>query len=206
MTALQFTSWFESLPRLFGLGIEDEDEPRFDLLALPADVELRRYAPALFAEVTLSVEEHAAVAQGLELLVRYVLGENTPRAEWPDSVREHGAAHMPMTTPLVHVRSADEWKVRLFLGNEMAAVEAPALNDPRVRLVESPERVVVVTSFRGHDSSPRKKAEKRLLAWLASQSTWSRAGEIELADYDARAKLPFFDRHELQIEITESSR
>ncbi|MBN8616346.1 MAG: heme-binding protein [Deltaproteobacteria bacterium] len=204
MTALSFTSWFESLPRLFGLGIEDEDEPRFDVLALPADVELRRYAPALFVEVTLPGDEDASVAVGRDLLVRYVLGENAPRAEWPDSIREHGAAHMPMSTPLVSVRGADGWRVRLFLGNEMAAIEAPAPMDPRVRLVESPERVVAVTSLRGHDGSPRRKAEKRLLAWLASQSTWSRAGEIELADYDARAKLPFFDRHELQIEITES--
>lgn len=204
MTALPFfTSWIETLPRVLGLALEDEDEPRFDVLALPADVELRRYAPALFAEVTLAGDEDASVARGLDLLVRYVLGENAPRAEWPDSIREHGAAHMPMTTPLVHLRSADGWRVRLFLGNEMAAIEAPTPIDPRVRLVESPERVVAVTGFRGH-GSPRRKAEKRVLAWLASQTTWSRAGEIEIADYDARAKLPFFDRHELQIEITES--
>lgn len=202
MLAFPLSSWLESLPRLFGLALEDEDEPRYDVLASDGGVELRRYASALFAEVDRVGDEDVVIGEGLELLARYALGANAPRPEWPDGRSAASGARLPLTTPLVHRRVGDGWIVSLFLGNDMTEIEVPAPTDPRVRLSVSPERVVAVLGFRGHeDRAHRARARVRLEGWLRAHGEWGARGEVAWAQYDARSRLPFLDHNEAHLEL-----
>ncbi len=55
------------------------DEPAYSVELKDGDFEIRRYAPLLAAEVTVTGERSAAINQGFRLLADFIFGNNTAR-------------------------------------------------------------------------------------------------------------------------------
>lgn len=188
------------------LGIRLEAEPRHDVIDRIGDVEIRRYAPALLAQVSVDGAHEQALDRAFEKLAGYIYGENV------------AAEKMHMTTPVFHRESADPtvpvlergrgggWTVAFFLGNDMAPADVPAPNDPSIELVEAPATVVAALRYSGHnDARARERARAELLAALDGASRWSVADDVLWAQYDQPFAVPFLKRNEAQVAVRERS-
>jgi hypothetical protein len=202
---IPFVEILKSIPGTFGIRLEEQ--PKFDVVETLTDgVEVRRYARALVAEVTVGSDHDDAVDEGFERLARYIFGENAGREVLPmtSPVTQRGD-RLPMTTPVTQRPEDGAWTIAFFLSNADRASDAPRPNDPAVRLVEHPARLLAAARYSGNNTEPRREAARtRLLEALASSGFQPVEG-VHWAQYDAPFAVPFLKRNEALVEVIPGS-
>ena len=71
VTSLPVTDVLRGAIGLFGIGLDEA--PRFEVLERDGDIEVRRYAPALVAEITVPGPRSRAVDEAVRRLEGYLL-------------------------------------------------------------------------------------------------------------------------------------
>lgn len=200
---LPFKELLKSVPGFFGIRLEEE--PRYDVVDKDGEIEVRRYAPALLAEVTVARQHDAALDEGFDILAKYIFGENGRREQFGTERAQDGET-MEMTTPVTHRHADGAWTISFFLGNDMTPAEAPAPKDPRVKLRLEEARTVAVARYTGNnDKEKRTAARAALLQWVDASSKWSLDGQVFWAQYDAPFVIPFLKRNEAQVEVVRTA-
>lgn len=199
MTKLPFSEILKSVPGFFGIRLEQE--PKFEVLEHIGDdeaVEIRRYAPALLARVTIEGNHDEAVDAGFDRLARYIFGDNTPVGLRGGE----GGEKLAMTVPVRQEQTAGGWTIGFFLSNDLEAGGAPQPLDPGIELVREPVRIVAALRYRGNNTDERRLAATRdLLAALAADPRWRADDEVRWAQYDAPFVIPFLKRNEAQVAV-----
>jgi hypothetical protein len=207
VTKLPFTEILKSVPGFFGIRLEEE--PKFEVvehLGPDESIEIRRYAPALLARVTVAGDHDEAVDEGFDRLARYIFGDNRPAGLAEMRTRANdgagGGEQMAMTIPVRQEQAAGGWTIAFFLSNDLEASGAPQPNDPGIELVREPVRVVAVLRYRGNNSDERRLgATRELLGALADHPRWRVDDEVTWAQYDAPFVIPFMKRNEAQVAV-----
>lgn len=122
------------------------EEPDFDVvLQLDGnDVELRRYAPYVVAQVRVDGPADRADSEGFRALAGYIFGKNK------------GERRLEMTAPVTRAAApvartpdADAYVVQFVLPRGVTLATAPEPIDPRVQLHEVPSRLVSAIRYSG---------------------------------------------------------
>ncbi len=178
----------KSVPGLVGIRLEDQ--PRFEVLQHLGDIEIRRYLPALHAQVTLAGSRKDALDRAFDVLAGYLFGANAEQRR------------MSMAVP-VYQNEGPQWTIGFFVSNDMVPSELPRPNDTRIELVRVPERLIASLRYAGNNTDERlREAGSRLVTELRQQSHFAKAGEVFWAQYDAPFTVPFLKRNEAQVEVT----
>lgn len=179
------------------------DEPAFTVETKDGDFEIRRYAPLLAAEVTVTGDRSTAINQGFRLLADFIFGNNTAKAkiDMTAPVTQQSSEKIAMTVPVTQQAAGNEWKVRFMMPAEYTAETLPVPNDQRVRIVAEPEKRFAVIRFSGW-SSEANLAEHRakLEAWVKDRAL-STVGPPIAGFYNPPWSLPFLRRNEYLIEL-----
>lgn len=196
------TDMLSSIPGV--LGIRLEQEPAHEVIDRVGDVEIRRYAPALLAQVTVPGAHEQALDAAFETLASYIYGENA-RAEkmhmtTPVWQRDSGDA----STPILASGQGDGWTVAFFLGNEVGAGDVPRPNDPAITLVQAPERLVAALRYSGNnDAQSRRASRERVLHAVHASRRWAVDDEVTWAQYDQPFAVPALKRNEAMVAVRE---
>lgn len=182
------------------------EEPAFENLGTEAGIEFRRYGPRLAAETLVEANETAARSAGFSRLAGYIFGGNAGRARIamtaPVAQQAQGA-RIAMTAPVAQEAVGEGHAIRFFL--PAALRDAPAPNDPRVRIVEVPGETVAVFRFTGGtDPDSVAAARARLLAALP-RTSWVAAGEPVTWFYDPPWTIPALRRNEVAVPVAARS-
>lgn len=165
------------------------EEPQFDVLAETEDYEIRRYLPYLVAEVDVAGD--AAGNQAFRMLAGYIFGDND------------AGEKMQMTAPVESRASAEDSAVTyaFVMEGKYTLATLPSPNDPSVRLLERPARIVAVRKFSGRWSEANVgKNEARLLSDLRKNGV-PIVGDVELARYDSPFTPWFMRRNEIIVPV-----
>ncbi|MCU0953794.1 MAG: heme-binding protein [Hyphomicrobium sp.] len=178
-------------------------EPAHAVESQDGDFEIRRYAPALAAEVTTSGDRNTAIGAGFRLLADYIFGNNTKKQaiEMTSPVTQQRSEKIAMTVPVTQQASGSDWIVRFIMPATYTPDTLPVPNDPRVRIVAIPEKRVAAVRFSGRSTDEnlsRHRAE--LEAWMKSRGLKA-AGEPTVAFYNPPWSLPFLRRNEFLVEL-----
>lgn len=196
--SIPFVDWLKSVPGVFGIRLEEE--PKYDVVEEEGDVQVRHYAPALLAEVTMPGSHDQALDQAFNVLANYIYGKNAPSEAGVPGPR---GEYLAMTTPVLQSPEGNGWTVAFFLGNAMTAEDAPAPIDQRIRLRQAPAQTVAVVRYSGNnDDAERAAARAELDAFLARSPRWTRDGSVYWAQYDQPFAVPFLKRNEAQVAVT----
>ncbi|PWS37699.1 heme-binding protein [Falsiroseomonas bella] len=177
------------------------EEPRFDALGTEAGLEIRRYAPRLAAETTVSADEAAARNEGFSRLARYIFGANQGSAKIAMTAPvAQEPTRIAMTAPVAQQATADGYRIRFFL--PAALRDPPAPDDPRVTIAEVPGETVAVLRFSGVPN-PDAVAEARaqLLATLP-RTRWTASGDPVAWFYDPPWTIPALRRNEVAVPVS----
>jgi SOUL heme-binding protein len=198
-----FVEILKTIPGFFGIRLEEE--PRHEVIEQLGDIEIRRYAPALLAEVTVQGAHDEALDAAFDRLARYIFGGNSRREDMhmTNPVYQGKGAHLPMTTPVTKSAQGGGWTVAFFLSNDLRPDEAPQPDDSTINLIRSPERLVASLRYRGNNTEERMHdARAELLEALSKHPEYKVDSGVYWAQYDAPFVLPFVKRNEAQVELT----
>lgn len=178
---------------LFGIGLDEA--PRFEVLERDGDIEVRRYAPALVAEITVSGPRSRAVDEAVRKLEGYLFGHEHPLT----GLLELGPRP---STPTMYQGRLGRWRVPIFVSNDVDLASAPVPRDEAIELIEEPARIVAVTHLTGEDSEPhRAEARERIASWLRGNPRYRRDASVYWSRYDAPFVVPFVESDEAQVEL-----
>ncbi len=181
------------------------EEPDYELERRIGRFEVRRYRPHAVAETVVQAASwEDAINEGFRRLARYIFGANERRQTIPmttpvgaRSTRERIA----MTAPVSSRRSPEGYVVTFAMPRARPLESLPVPQDPRVHLVQIPERRVAVLRY--HGSYRRRRTEERQAELLARvrAAGLEPTGDPEFAGYDAPSTLPLLRRVEAWLRV-----
>jgi len=196
-----FTDILKSIPGTFGIRLEEE--PKFDVVETSDEIEVRRYRPALLAEITLPGGHDRAVDQAFDRLSAYIFGENSTQAKMHMTIpvyQREGVSDAPWMKA-----KSGEWTIGFFLGNDLAPEDVPKPTDKSIQLRTVPARSIAVVRYTGNNTDERRaEARDKLRGWLALHPEYRADTSVYWAQYDAPFVVPFLKRNEAQVALIET--
>ncbi len=198
-----FVEILKGIPGIFGIRLEAE--PRHEVVEKIGEVEVRHYAPALLAEITVPGDHDKALDAAFDRLARYIFGANSKdeHLSMTNPVYQGKGQGLPMTAPVRPAHHGQGWTVAFFLSNDLTVEEAPRPDDEAIRLIRSPGHLVGVLRYRGNNTEGKMHdARSELLEALRADATYEVEGDVYWAQYDAPYVIPFVKRNEAQVELS----
>lgn len=205
---------------LFAAGpiMSDVERPTYEVITQNAEgnIEVRRYAPMMVAEVTVEGTRRDASGDGFRLLADYIFGNNTVATDiaMTAPVEQQAASQkIAMTAPveqrnISHSNAKDNaestWQIRFVMPSEWTRETLPVPNNPRVIIKEIPAEIFVAITFSGRatdDNIARHTAE--LEAYLAAENLTTE-GAAKYAFYNPPWTLPFMRRNEVMFQLADN--
>ncbi|SLN20196.1 SOUL heme-binding protein [Roseivivax jejudonensis] len=173
-------------------GYRGYEAPDYTVEARAGDVEIRRYAPHLVAEVTLAGPRDGALRQGFRILAGYIFGKNASE--------EKIAMTVPVTRqPAVAaaVPDGDAWTVSFVVPRGRSQSDLPEPHREGIRLTERPAERLAVLAFSGLATEARiARQARRLDAGIAALGE-TPSGALRAMWYDDPFTLPWRRRNEI---------
>mgnify|MGYP003703755671 FL=1 len=193
------------------------EEPRYEVTTRAEPYEVRRYAPMLIAQTWVEGDMDDAGSQGFRAIADYIFGNNRlpngPSAKIAMTApvtMEPQSAKIAMTAPVTmqaeedatSMKAAQRWRVHFVMPSQYTLANIPKPNNPRVTLVEVPEKWVAVLRYTGLNTRQRVQTKTdELLAWVKTQGLKT-TGQPQLSRYDPPWTLPMWRRNEIMVDIT----
>jgi hypothetical protein len=180
------------------------EEPDYQIVRTLGEIEVRRYAPYLVAEVVLEVPAEDAGNQAFPILAGYIFGKNKgdKRFAMTAPVTQRAASvRMEMTAPVTQSPVAGGTRVQFVLPRGVTMETAPEPLDPRVRIREEPAATWAVIRYSGR-WTPENDLEQLGKLKAALQAAGLKAhGEPVVARYNPPFTPWFMRRNELWLGV-----
>ncbi len=178
---------------LFSHAIE---EPDYEVIRTFDNVELRRYAPYVVAEVVLDTPAEDAGSQAFPILAGYIFGKNKGEKKF--------AMTAPVTqtaAPVTQAAAAGGTRVEFVLPKGVTLATAPEPVDPRVQLRVVPAATWAVIRYSGTWSQSNYLEHLAELKASLDAAGVATQGEPVFARYDAPFTPWFMRRNEVWLAL-----
>ena len=186
---------------LFSHAIE---EPDYELLRTIDQVELRRYAPYVVAEVVLDTSAEDAGTQAFPILAGYIFGKNKGEKKFAMTAPVTQTAtpvRMDMTAPVTQSAVAGGMRVQFVLPKGVTLATAPEPIDPRVQLRQEPGGTWAVIRYSGTWSQSNYLEHLAELKATLEAAGLATQGEPVLARYNPPFTPWFMRRNEIWLAL-----
>jgi hypothetical protein len=189
------------------------ETPKYAVIKEDGNFEIRRYAPRIVAEVSVSGELDNASSQGFRLLAGYIFGDNRISTPQAMTVSPDQSTKIAMTAPVTlepldqtpAMTASRQWRVEFTMPSEYTLATLPKPTNSAVQIREVPARTYAAIRYSGLNTESRINEEtSRLQVWTQQQGLES-TGVAELARYNPPWTLPMFRRNEILIPIKDPS-
>ena len=180
------------------------EQPNYGVLSSSTDdIEIRRYAPMVIAEVEVRGAREEAISDGFRLLADYIFGNNTTQQDiaMTAPVQQQANKKIAMTAPVQQQSSGDRWKVSFVMPAEYSLATLPEPNNEQVKLKQIPAKDFIAIQFSGTNSKQNITKHERQLRQYIERNNIQTLGTPKYAFYNPPWTLPFMRRNEVMIEI-----
>ncbi|CAG7857536.1 hypothetical protein MCAMS1_02400 [biofilm metagenome] len=185
-------------------GIQTEDSPVYGLMEEYDPIEIRHYYPYLTVQTEDSGDYDAATEKSFFRLFDYINGKNQTQQKLTMTapvLQASKGEKIQMTAPVFQAQSGKTWTMRFVLPLEYDLATAPKPSDPKVTLVEIPEKKVAVLRFTGFFSeNTLSETKAELMAWLKEKKIKPLSEPLS-AGYNPPWTIPFLRRNEIHVDI-----
>jgi len=181
------------------------EEPDHEVMRKLGDqIELRRYAPHVVAEVVLQASADEAGNQAFPILAGYIFGKNKGERKFAMTApvtQSAVPAKMAMTAPVTQSAAPGGMRVQFVLPRGVTLGAAPEPLDPRVQLRLVPASQWAVIRYSGTWSQANYDEHLALLQAALEQAGVATQGEPVLARYNAPFTPWFLRRNEIWLAL-----
>jgi SOUL heme-binding protein len=186
---------------LFSQAIE---EPEYEVIRTFDNVELRRYAPYVVAEVVLDTPADDAGRQAFPILAGYIFGKNKGERTFAMTApvtQTAAPVRMDMTAPVTQTGVAGGTRVQFVLPKGVTLATAPEPIDPRVQLRLEPAASWAVIRYSGTWSRANDLEHLGALRTALEAAGVATQGEPVLARYNPPFTPWFLRRNEIWLAL-----
>ena len=181
------------------------EEPAYDVLLETKYYELRRYQPYIVAEVDVDENFKRAGNSAFRVLAGYIFGDNEPQQKMAMTapVESTEGERMNMTAPVTS-RAGDReasFTYAFVMERKYTMDTLPRPNNPDIRLVQRPERIMAVHRYSGTWSKERYEEHEKLLLDALATDRIETVGAPVFARYNAPFTPWFLRRNEIMVEV-----
>lgn len=163
--------------------------PAYAVIAAHGNIEIRRYAPMIVAQVQVQGPRKEAINAGFRTLADYIFGNNALQAK------------VAMTAPVQQQPSDGGWAVSFVMPRAYTMDTLPRPNTPDIALEAVPETTWAVIRFSGtHSDENLGTHEAELRQHIESQGIGT-TGPPKYAFYNPPWVLPWMRRNEIMMEV-----
>lgn len=200
------TELLKGIPGFFGIHLNEE--PKYELVYSEENVQIRRYAPVVMAQITVDGEYDEFREKAFHSLADYIFGDNIrdekmTLTEAPPT--ERAESILPMTSPVFQEKSASGWTMSFILPAAYTMATAPKPTNPQIQLKQRPEKLVAVWCYSGNNTPEKiQEAKNELTQWLQQNPIFHPKSHFWWAQYDAPLTIPFLKKNEMHIWVEEN--
>lgn len=186
------------------------EEPAFEILLETPEYEIRRYQPTLVAEVDVDGSLRSSGSAAFRALADFIFGNNTANEKMKmtapvesTAVEPTEGVRMKMTAPVTSIESADgeRYTYAFVMEDKYSLDSLPEPNNPRIRIVERPARVMAVHRFSGRWTEERYEEHENVLLNALRAAQIKSIGKPVFARYNAPFMPWFLRRNEVMVRI-----
>jgi hypothetical protein len=181
------------------------EEPAYEVLLETKYYELRRYQPYIVAEVDVDESFKQAGNSAFRVLAGYIFGDNEPQQKMAMTapVESRQGERMNMTAPVTSRagKGAGSFTYAFVMERKYTMDTLPRPNNPDIRLVERPERIMAVHRYSGTWSEERYSEHEKMLLDALAVDRVEIVGEPVFARYNAPFTPWFLRRNEIMVEV-----
>lgn len=190
---------------LWGYFSSRVEQVEYTVIEKVGDYEIRDYSPHIGAQVVIQSSNSESMDRGFGIIARYISGDNTKKQSiaMTAPVKEQGleSEKISMTAPVVAKKDGDSKIISFVMPKEYTLETLPTPNDPRIKLVEVPEKRMAALRFSWFRGENRIiKMEEKLLSYL-NEDDVEIIGSPSYAGYNAPWTPPWMNRNEILVEI-----
>ena len=180
------------------------EEPDYEVIREFDNVELRRYASYVVAEVVLDTSAEDAGNQAFPILAGYIFGKNKGEKKFAMTApvtQTAAPARMDMTAPVTQAAVAGGMRVQFVLPKGVTLATAPEPSDPRVQLRVEPVGKWAVIRYSGTWSQSNYLEHLGELNVALQKAGVATKGEPVLARYNPPFTPWFMRRNEIWLAL-----
>lgn len=184
------------------------ETPAYSVEKSLSAAEIRRYAPRIVAEVTVTGSRSGAINQGFRILAGYIFGGNEGAAKvaMTSPVAQMPAEKIAMTSPVAQTPAAGAgengpWVVQFTMPSQYSLDTLPRPKDASIRFVPQPADRQLALQFSGlAGTGVLAEKEAQLRAIAAAEGLELAAGPMYYF-YDDPFTLPWNRRNEVAFAL-----
>jgi len=177
------------------------ETPAYTVETTDGTVEIRRYAPHIAAEVTVTGSRDAAIGAGFRMLAGYIFGGNAAKQKVAMTTPVTQSEKIAMTTPVTQTGAGTSWTVQFMMPAAWTLDTLPTPKDDRIRFVTTPARRMVALTFPGIPTTAALESRTASLrAWAAAEGL-TLQGPPQFLFYDSPMTLPWNRRNEVAFDL-----
>ncbi|GFE64647.1 SOUL family heme-binding protein [Litoreibacter roseus] len=169
------------------------ETPPAEVIRSAGDIELRRYAPHVVAEVRVRGSRRGAASKGFRMLAGYIFGKNETDAG--DSTK------IAMTAPVTQMPEGDAWDIRFMMPASYTLDTLPTAKDPAIRFFETQPETQLVLQFSGRWSDAILGEKTNDLRQFAASEGLEIVEPPIFHFYDDPFTLPWNRRNEVAFRV-----
>jgi hypothetical protein len=181
------------------------EEPAYEVLLETKYYEVRRYEPYIVAEVDVDESFKRAGNSAFRVLAGYIFGDNVPQQKMAMTapVESREGERMNMTAPVTSRAGGGEgsFTYAFVMERKYSMDTLPRPNNPDIRLVQRPGRIMAVHRYSGTWSEERYAEHEKILIDALTIDRVAIVGVPVFARYDAPFTPWFLRRNEIMVEV-----
>jgi len=187
------------------------EEPAFEVVRKIDNVEIRRYAPYVVAEVTVNASADEAGNQAFPILAGYIFGKNKGERKMAMTapviqssapvIQSSAPVKLDMTAPVTQVAVPGGYLVQFVLPKNVSLTSAPEPVDTRVKLREIAAASWAVITYSGTWSQSNFDENLGALRKALKTADIATQGEPVLSRYNGPFTPWFMRRNEVWLAL-----
>ena len=181
------------------------EEPAYEVLLETKHYEIRRYEPYIVAEVDVDESFKRAGNSAFRVLAGYIFGDNEPQRKMAMTapVESREGERMNMTAPVTSRAGGGDgsFTYAFVMERKYTMDTLPRPNNPDIRIVQRPERIMAVHRYSGTWSEERYAEHEKTLLDALTIDRVTIVGTPVFARYNAPFTPWFLRRNEIMIEV-----
>jgi effector-binding domain-containing protein len=189
------------LARSFVMAVE---KTKYEVVESEGDFELRQYSPQIVAETIVEGEFDEVGNEGFRILVAYIKGNNRKSLSISMTApvsQEALSEKIPMTAPVTQERKGGKWRIAFLMPSTYTLETLPEPLDERVKLKETPARLMAALRYSGTWSRQRYEKKEALLMEMIKERGLTQIGGPLWARYNPPFMPWFLRRNEVLIPV-----
>lgn len=186
----------------FGSHVEQVD---YSVIKKEKQYEIRNYPAHIVAQTVMQGPYKESMSKGFRIIAGYIFGGNVKKESIamtaPVLMQEKVSEKIAMTAPVLMSKEGDKRVMSFGMPRSYTLDTLPVPTDPRVKLVEVPNKKFAVMRFSGYRTRTRIQAMESKLLHLLSHDGIEIVGAPAYAGYNAPGTPPWMTRNEVLVEI-----